>query len=233
MHKHKVVSDDEWMSARKALLEKEKEFTRMRDELSRERRKLPWRLVEKDYVFEGPDGKESLAGLFANSSQLLVYHFMFGPEWEEGCPSCSFWADNFNRIDIHLRQRDISFLAVSRAPLAKLSEYKNRLGWQFTWVSSYGSDFNFDYQVSFTDEQLQKESMYYNYRDTHFPSSEAPGVSVFFKNEKGNIYHTYSCYARGLDSLNGAYHHMDIVPKGRDEDDLPYPMAWVRRRDQY
>ncbi|MFT7460811.1 MAG: putative dithiol-disulfide oxidoreductase (DUF899 family) [Planctomycetota bacterium] len=193
MKNQKIVSSDEWIAMRKAFLIKEKEFTKARDALSQARRELPWRKVEKDYLVEGAAGKETLADLFGGSGQLIIYHFMFGPEWEEGCPSCSYWADNFNRIDLHLKQRDISFLAVSRAPLAKLDAYKKRLGWRFKWVSSHGSDFNFDYDVSFTPEQIEKGEVYYNYREMAFPSSEGPGISVFYKDDAGVIFHTYSC----------------------------------------
>ncbi len=233
MEKHKVVSRDDWISERKKHLKKEKEFTRLRDLLSKERRELPWVKVEKEYFFDGPNGKESLADLFEGKSQLIIYHFMYGPDWDEGCPSCSFWADNFNGIVVHLNHRDINLIAVSRAPLDKLDAYKKRMGWSFNWVSSYGNDFNWDYHVSFTPEEMEKEQMYYNYKTMSFPSDEGPGISVFYKNQKGEIFHTYSCYQRGLDMLNGAYHLMDLAPKGRDEDDLPYTMAWLERHDQY
>ena len=233
MLKRKVVTEDEWLAARKEFLHKEKEFTRMRDELSQARRELPWCKVEKEYVFNGINGQETLAELFGERSQLLIYHFMLGPDWKEGCPSCSFWADNFNGFDIHLKQRDITMIAISRAPLDQIEAYKTRMGWNFKWVSSYESDFNFDYQVSFTADQMQQGEVYYNYGLGSFPSEEGPGVSVFYKDEQGVVFHTYSTYARGLDMLNAAYHHMDLVPKGRDEDELPYPMAWIRRHDQY
>ena len=233
MKNHKVVSREEWLAERKKHLEKEKEFTRLRDQLSKNRRELPWVKVEKEYIFDGPNGKESLSDLFEGKSQLIVYHFMFGPDWDEGCPSCSFWADNFNGIVIHLNHRDINLVAISRAPLEKLEAYKKRLGWSFKWVSSYGNDFNWDYNVSFTKEEMEKEEMYYNYKKMSFPSDEGPGISVFYKKDKGEIFHTYSCYERGLDMLNGAYHYMDLAPKGRDEDELPYTMAWLERRDQY
>jgi predicted dithiol-disulfide oxidoreductase (DUF899 family) len=228
---HKVVSREEWLAVRKSFLVKEKEFTRARDELSRQRRELPWVEVEKSYAFDGPDGKVSLPDLFAGKSQLLVYHFMFGPDWGEGCPSCSFWADNYNGIVVHLANRDVSLVAISRAPLEKLEAYKRRMGWGFKWVSSLNNDFNRDFHVSFTPEE-QKTAVY-NYEARGFGSSEAPGASVFAKDEAGRVFHTYSCYARGLDMLNGAYHLLDLVPKGRDEDSLPYPMAWVRRHDKY
>jgi predicted dithiol-disulfide oxidoreductase (DUF899 family) len=228
---HKVVSNEEWLAARKGFLAKEKEFTRLRDELARQRRELPWVKVEKAYVFDGPNGKESLSDLFAGRGQLIVNHFMFGPDWNEGCPSCSFWADTYNGIVVHLQQRDASFVVVSRAPLEKLEAYKRRMGWSFKWVSSLNNDFNRDYHVSFTPEE-QKTAVY-NYTATGFGSSEAPGVSVFAKGEGGQIFHTYSCYARGLDMLNGAYQLLDVLPKGRDEQGLPHPMAWVRRHDKY
>ena len=228
---HQIVSRDAWLAARKALLAKEKAFTKERDALSQERRRLPWVKVDKTYVFEGPAGTETLADLFAGRNQLLVYHFMFGPDWTAGCPSCSFWADNYNGAVVHLNHRDVSLVAISRAPLAKLESYRNRMGWSFKWVSSYGNDFNRDYHVSFTPEEQKTAD--YNYKSAGFGSSEAPGVSVFSKGADGQIFHTYSCYARGLDMLNGAYHLLDLVPKGRDEQGLPYPMAWVRRHDAY
>ncbi len=233
MHDHKVVSREEWLVARKKHLAKEKEFTRLRDQLSQERRALPWVKVEKKYVFDGPNGKQTLADLFEGRSQLITYHFMYGPDWEEGCPSCSFWADNFNDVVIHLNHRDINLVAVSRARLETLAAYKRRMGWSFKWVSSYGSDFNYDYRVSFTSDETEKGEMFYNFRIGKFTSEELPGISVFYKNEQGDVFHTYSCYARGLDMLNGAYHYIDLVPKGRDEDALPYSMAWLRRHDQY
>ena len=228
---HQVVSREEWLAARKALLAKEKAFTHQREELSQARRRLPWVKVDKPYVFDGPAGRETLSDLFAGNSQLLVYHFMFGADWNEGCPSCSFWADNYNGVDVHLKHRDVTLVAVSRAPLAKLDAYKRRMGWSFKWVSSLGNDFNRDYHVSFTPEE-QKTAVY-NYAAAGFGSSEAPGVSVFAKDAAGAVFHTYSCYARGLDALNGAYQLLDLVPKGRDEQGLPHPMAWVRRHDKY
>lgn len=233
MQDHAVVSREDWLKARTALLEQEKEFTRARDALSSERRALPWVQIDKGYVFDGPSGKQSLADLFDGRSQLLIYHFMFGPDWEEGCPSCSFWADNFNGFTQHLAHRDVTMIAVSRAPLTKLEAYKKRMGWRFKWVSSFENDFNQDFEVSFSKEELESGGVRYNYRETSFPSDEAPGVSVFYKSEAGAVFHTYSCYSRGLDMLNAAYHHLDLVPKGRDEDDLPFSMAWVRRNDSY
>jgi len=229
----KVVSREEWLAARRELLAAEKELTRARDELSRRRRELPWVKVEKRYEFQSPNGKESLADLFDGRSQLLLYHFMFGPDWNEGCPSCSFWADNYDGTVVHLNHRDVSFVVVSRAPLEKLEAYRRRMGWSFKWVSSFGGDFNYDFRVSFTPEEMKRGEMDYNYRQMKFPSEEAPGISVFFRDGDGAVFHTYSCYSRGLDMLNGAYHHLDLVPKGRDEEGLPYSMAWLRRHDRY
>lgn len=233
LQKQDVVSYEEWMKICQEHLEKEKAFTRLRDQLSEQRRALPWTKVEKEYHFDSEAGHQSLSDLFAGKSQLIIYHFMFGPDWEAGCPSCSFWADNFNSIDVHLNARDITLIAVSRAPLKKLQAYKKRMGWVFNWVSSFESDFNTDFAVSFTEEELNSGQCYYNFKTSGFPVSEAPGVSVLYKNEEGEIFRTYSCYARGLDILNGAYNYMDIAPKGRDESELPMPMAWVRRRDEY
>jgi predicted dithiol-disulfide oxidoreductase (DUF899 family) len=233
MQNHKVVSSEAWLVARKEHLAKEKAFTRLRDQLSQERRELPWVKVDTEYLFDGPNGKETLSDLFEGRNQLIIYHFMYGPDWPDGCPSCSFWADNFNGIAIHLNHRDINLVAVSRARLDTLEAYKKRMGWDFKWVSSYGSDFNYDYHVSFIADEVEKEEMFYNFRIGKFPSEEAPGISVFYKNDQAEIFHTYSCYARGLDMLNGAYHYMDLVPNGRDEDALPYTMAWLRRHDQY
>ena len=233
MEGHRVVSHEEWLAARKELLRKEKELTRLRDELSRQRRDLPWERVDKTYRFDGPDGQETLSQLFAGRSQLVVYHFMFDPAWEAGCKSCSFWADNFDRIIIHLNHRDVTMIAVSRAPLAKLEAYRRRMGWTFKWVSSAGNDFNRDFHVSHTPEELASEQGFYNYVQQKPYASEAPGISVFLRDPDGALFHTYSCYARGLDMLNGAYHYLDLVPKGRDEDNLPSHSAWLRRRDEY
>ena len=231
MTDHKVVSKEDWVDARKVLLDKEKEFTRLRDELSAERRRLPWNRIEKDYSFDGPNGKQSLADLFGNNRQLLVYHFMYGPDWEEGCPSCSFWADNFNGVDVHLEHRDTTLLAISNTSVANIEAYKERMGWSFQWVSSAGTDFNQDFHVSFSPDEMAGEEVYYNYRKSPFPVSEAPGMSAFFKDEDGAIYHTYSTYARGLDILNGAYNMLDLTALGRHEDGKG--MAWLRRKDQY
>jgi predicted dithiol-disulfide oxidoreductase (DUF899 family) len=230
---HPVASHSEWVDARRTLLVKEKEFTRLRDELSRQRRELPWEKVDKDYSFEGAAGQVKLADLFAGKHQLIVYHFMLGPDWEAGCKSCSFWADNLNGIDIHLAHRDTSLVVISRAPLAKLDAYKKRMGWSFDWYSSFGSDFNFDYQVSFTPEQIAAGQAVYNYELRPNKMSELVGISVFYRDDEGDIFHTYSCYSRGVDMLNGAYHYLDLTSKGRDEAGLPHTMAWVRRRDEY
>ena len=230
----KVVPHTQWVEARKKLLAKEKEFTRVRDELSRSRRELPREKVEKPYVFEGPKGKETLADLFDGRSQLIVYHFMFGPGWKEGCPSCSFLADTFDGAAVHLAQRDVTFLAISRATLPEIQAFQKRMGWRFKWLSSFGTDFNFDYQVSTGKEEQGKSKVYYNYELTEFPSEERPGLSVFYKNEAGEIYHTYSTYARGLDILLTAYNFLDMTPKGRDEAEMkPHAMAWVRHHDRY
>jgi predicted dithiol-disulfide oxidoreductase (DUF899 family) len=231
LQQHKVVSHDEWTTARKEFLATEKEFSRVRDELSRKRRELPWEKVEKQYGFEGPQGKETLADLFGGRSQLVVYHFMLGPGWKEGCPSCSFLADHFDGSVVHLAQRDVTLVVASRAPLAEIEAFKKRMGWRFKWVSSFGSDFNSDYQVSSLKDASGKT--YYNYAMTDFPSEERPGASVFYKDAAGNIFHTYSTYARGLDILIGAYNFLDLTPKGRDEEGLKHGMAWVRHHDRY
>lgn len=230
---NRIVSREEWLKARLELLAAEKEFTSQRDALTRRRMAMPWARVEKPYQFEGPKGALSLADLFDGRSQLIVYHFMLAPDWEEGCTSCSFWADNFDGIPVHLKHRDVTFTAISRAPLARIEAYKKRMGWHFPWVSSYASDFNFDYHVSFTPEQVAEGKAYYNYALQPNSESEQVGISVFFRNESGELFHTYSCYARGVDMLNGAYHYLDLVPKGRDEDGFSFSMAWLRRHDQY
>lgn len=228
----RVVSETEWLVARKDLLTREKEFTRLRDELTRHRRDLPWVKVEKEYVFDGPKGRETLSDLFDGRSQLIVYHFMFGPGWEEGCKSCSYLADHFDGANRHLPHRDVTFVAVSRAPLSEFAPYKKRLGWRFNWLSSYGNDFNFDFHVSATEADKKKDKMYYNYETAELMSDELPGLSVFYKNENGEVFHTYSTYARGLDMLVGTYQFLDLVPKGRDENP-DSTMDWVRRHDEY
>jgi len=227
----KVVSEAEWVVARKELLKKEKEFTQQRDSLSAERRKLPWVKIDKEYVFDGPKGKETLADLFDGRSQLIVYHFMFGPDWEEGCPSCSFLCDHIDGTLAHLEHHDVTLLAISRAPLSHLEAYKKRMGWQFKWVSSFGSDFNFDYHVSFTEKEIAKGKIYYNYEMTE-GGEEQPGISVFYKDESGDIFHTYSSYARGGDLLIGTYNFLDLTPLGRGEE-KGEGMDWVRRHDRY
>lgn len=232
MTEHRIVNHEEWLEARQRLLAKEKEFTQLRDALARERRELPWERVEKQYVFHGENGEETLAALFGQRSQLIVYHFMYDPDWEIGCKGCSFWADNFNGIIPHLAQRDVSLVAVSLAPLEKLKAQARAFGWTFKWVSSQGSDFNFDYNVSFTAESLAQGEAIYNYTTQKINRSALPGVSAFLK-EGGEIFHTYSTYARGLDMLNTAYHYLDIAPRGRDEEGLPHPMAWVKHRIAY
>jgi predicted dithiol-disulfide oxidoreductase (DUF899 family) len=233
MQDHKVVSRDEWIEARTQLLRQEKELTRLRDQLNAQRRDLPWVRVDKEYVFEGPDGKTSLGGLFGDKSQLIIQHFMFGPDWDAGCKSCSFWADNFNGFIVHLGQRDIAFVAVSQAPLNRIEEYRKRMGWSFDWVSSYGTDFNHDYNVSFTPEEIDAGEIFHNYTSRKTSMTELPGISVFARDAKGSVFHTYSCYERGLDMMNAAYHYIDLVPRGRNEAGLPFPQAWVRRHDEY
>jgi predicted dithiol-disulfide oxidoreductase (DUF899 family) len=230
---HPIVSQEEWLAARKELLKKEKEITRLGDELSAERRKLPWVNVKKNYVFEAPGGKVALPDLFAGRSQLVVQHFMFGPDWQEGCPSCSFMADHVDGMLPHLAARDLTMVAVSRAPLAKIEAFKKRMGWRFKWVSSYDGDFNADFHVSFSKEDLARGEVNYNYTEQEFPSEEAPGLSVFYKDAAGSVFHTYSIYGRGVEVLMGAYRILDLVPKGRDEDHLEFSMEWVRHHDRY
>ena len=231
--KHRVVSHKAWIEARRKFLAKEKRFTRLRDELARRRRALPWEKVEKQYVFDGPKGRETLPELFDGSSQLVVYHFMFAPDWNEGCKHCSFWADNFNGLGIHLNHRDVSFVAISRAPLEKLEAFKRRMDWSFKWVSSGGNDFNYDYQASFTPQEVESGAAFFNYSKSDVGATDREGVSVFYKDAGGAVFHTYSSYARGIDMLNTAYHYLDLVPKGRDEDDLEFTQAWVRHHDKY
>ncbi len=228
--RHATVSRDEWLAARKALLAREKEFTKARDELSAARRGLPWVKVDKTYVFDGADRRQSLAELFAGRAQLIVYHFMFAPDWNAGCPHCSHWADNFNAVIVHLNHRDVTMVAVSRAPYEKLAAYRKRMGWSFKWLSSFGNDFNRDFGVAFTPEEVADKKAFYNYvlQDPRAPERE--GVSVFFK-DGGDVFHTYSSYARGIDLLNTDYNYLDLTPKGRDENGRgPF---WVRRHDEY
>ena len=232
MNHPEIVSEAEWLVARKDLLAREKEFSRQRDVLSAARRQMPWVKIDKEYVFDGPKGKETLADLFDGHSQLIVYHFMFGPGWEEGCKSCSYLADHFDGANWHLPHRDVAFVVVSRAPLSEFEPYKKRMGWRFKWVSSYENDFNFDYHVSFTKDEEAKGTVYYNYGIGEFMSDELPGLSVFYKDENGDIFHSYSTYARGLDILVGTYNFLDLVPKGRNENPES-TMDWVHRHDQY
>jgi predicted dithiol-disulfide oxidoreductase (DUF899 family) len=233
METPKIVSRDEWVEARMQHLKQEKELTRLRDKLSAQRRDLPWVRVDTDYVFDGPDGKIGLPQLFGDKSQLIVQHFMFGPDWDAGCKSCSFWADNFNGIVVHLQQRDIAFVVISQAPFSRIEEYRKRMGWGFNWVSSFGTDFNHDYNVSFTPEETAAGDVYYNYKPRKTSMTELPGISVFFKDAQGDVFHTYSCYERGLDMMNAAYHYIDLVPNGRNEAGLSFPQAWVHRHDEY
>ncbi len=230
----KVVAKDDWLRARIELLEKEKAHSRARDELTNARGSLPWVRVDKEYVFEGPGGRESLGDLFQGKSQLIVYHFMFDTDWDEGCKSCSFLADHYGSSVAHIAQRDVALATVSKAPWQKFDAFKKRMGWTFKWVSSEHCDFNRDYNVSFTDDEIANHEANYNFRDgATFPVREAPGISVFAKDGDGRIFHTYSAYARGLENFIGAYHLLDLVPKGRDEADLAYGMEWVRHRDRY
>jgi len=228
----KVVSEAEWIEARKELLAKEKALTRQRDALAQERLQFPWLKVEKNYVFDTPVGKKPLADLFGGKNQLAIYHFMLGVDWEAGCPSCSLITDQMDPMAIHLAQRDVRLVLVSHAPLAKIEEFKKRMGWKLPWASSFGSDFNFDFGVSVPKEDVGKEVLY-NFAPSKFPSEERPGMSVFYKNANGEVFHTYSMYARGLEDLMGLYAILDRVPKGRDEAGLPHGMAWVRHHDRY
>jgi predicted dithiol-disulfide oxidoreductase (DUF899 family) len=231
--KHRVVSHKAWIGARRKFLAKEKKFTRLRDELAWQRRALPWETVDKQYVFDGPKGRETLAELFDGRSQLIVYHFMFAPDWDEGCKHCSFWADNFDGLGIHLNHRDVTFVAISRAPLAKLDAFKKRMDWSFKWVSSGRNDFNYDYQASFTPQEVESGAAFFNYSKSDVGVTDREGVSVFCKDQSGALFHTYSSYARGIDMLNAAYHYLDLVPKGRDEDALEFTQSWVRFHDRY
>ena len=227
-----IATPEQWRAKRVELLAKEKDLSRVRDALSRERRELPWVPVEEEYVFQTTDGDRTLSELFGPRSQLLLYHFMFGPDWDEGCPSCSFWMDSFDGTQVHLAHRDVELVVVSRAPLERLQAYRGRMGWGFRWVSSLGNRFNFDYGVSFTEDE-RRDGAEYNFAFTAHPGDELPGVSVFAKDAAGTVFHTYSSYSRGLDVLNACYQLLDLVPKGRDEADLPHPAVWLRRHDAY
>jgi predicted dithiol-disulfide oxidoreductase (DUF899 family) len=230
----KLVSRDEWLTARKELLKQEKELTRQRDALSAKRRELPWVRVEKEYVFDTPKGKQTLANLFDGRSQLVVNHFMLGPGWKEGCVGCSFGADHIEGALVHLEHHDVTVVVVSRAPLHEIEAYKKRMGWRFNWVSSYDSDFNYDYHVSFTKDDVTKGRVYYNFEMTEALIEELPGLSVFYKDAAGDIFHTYSSYARGAEELLGTYMVLDLTPKGRNETGPNHNlMDWVRRHDRY
>ena len=229
----KIVSKDEWLEARKKLLAEEKDFTKKRDALTAKRQEMPWVLIEKDYRFQSDGGEVGLVDLFTENDQLLIYHFMFGPDWTEGCPSCSFWADSYNGTDVHMRAAGVSLAAISNTSVEKINVYKSRMGWSFPWVSSMGSDFNRDFQVGFTKGEIERADKVYNFGTIPFPSTEGPGISIFAKDDEGSIYHTYSTYARGLDMLNGAYHMIDLTPQGRISEKEHGIMHWLRRRDQY
>lgn len=233
MEMHKIVTHKQWIAARKSFLRKEKAFTRKRDHLSAQRRALPWEKVETIYTFHASRGNVTLHDLFENHPQLIVYHFMFGHDWEEGCPGCSYLADHFDGMLPHLHARNTAFSVISHAPLEKILPFKDRMGWHFPWVSSFGSAFNHDFNVSFSREEMQAGKVYYNYEKQEFPSEEAPGLSVFFKNKDGEIFHTYSTYGRGLDILVGTYNYLDLTPLGRDEAKLERPMQWLRHHDRY
>lgn len=228
-----VVTRDDWLAERRRLLAREKELTRLRDEVARERRALPWVRLEQDYRFDTPAGPRRMSDLFDGRRQLLVQHFMLGPGWPQGCPSCSYMADHLEGMRVHLAQRDVTLLVVSRAPLAEIEAFRRRMGWQFTWVSSHGSDFNRDFHVSFTPEEQARGEVYYNYHMTAFPATEAPGISVFCRDDTGAVFHAYSTYGRGVEVMMGTYALIDLTPRGRDEDGLPHPMAWVRHHDRY
>lgn len=230
---HAIVSRDQWLTERQALLAREKELTQLRDQIARERRALPWVRVEKDYVFEGLEGRRTLADLFEGRRQLLVQHFMLGPDWEQGCPSCSYMADHTDGMLPHLAQRDVTLVAISRAPLARIERFRQRMGWRFPWVSSHGSDFNHDFHVSFSPEALARGEVNYNYALRPFPSEEAPGISAFCQGDAGDVFHTYSTYGRGVEVMMGTYNLLDLAPKGRSERDVPNKMEWVRHHDRY
>ena len=231
MQQHPIVTRDEWLAARTALLAREKELTRASDRLSAERRSLPWVRVEKTYVFDTPEGRQTLGDLFDGRSQLIVKHFMLGPGWEEGCVGCSFHADHIDGARVHLENHDVTLLVVSRAPLPEIEAFKQRMGWHFRWVSSFESDFNFDYHVSFSPDEIAKGVVYYNYALREFQSDEMSGISVFCKDADGDIFHTYSSYARGNEMLLGTYNYLDLTPKGRNE--TRNLTDWVRHHDRY
>jgi predicted dithiol-disulfide oxidoreductase (DUF899 family) len=227
---HPVVSQEQWVTERRKLLAREKELTRLRDQVALERRALPWVRVDKLYRFDTPEGARTLADLFGGHRQLIVQHFMLGPGWEAGCPSCSFMADHTDGMSVHLAARDVAFVAISRAPLAEIERFRRRMGWKFRWVSSFGSDFNHDFHVSFAPQEAQGQ-VYYNYGLQDFEGDELPGISVFYRNDASEVFHTYSAYRRGVEAMMGTYNLLDLAPKGRDEGDGP--MAWVRHHDRY
>jgi len=233
MQSHKIVSRDEWIAARRDLLAKEKALLRAKDTVRRETRELPWVKVDKNYVFEGPNGKETLADLFAGRSQLVVKHFMMGPGWKEGCLGCSFGADQVDGSVIHLINHDVMFVAISRAPYPEIADYHKRMGWKFKWVSSYGSDFNYDYNVSFTEADKARGKVIYNFEEIDYPFEEMPGYSVFYKDDAGDVFHTYSTFARGTELVGGVYGFLDVTPKGRNEPPGGNLTSWVRRHDEY
>jgi predicted dithiol-disulfide oxidoreductase (DUF899 family) len=230
---HPIVSREEWIAARRALLAKEKQLTRQRDQLAADRRSLPWVKIDKAYVFDGPNGRMTLADLFQGRSQLVIQHFMFGPDWEEGCVGCSFGADHVDAARQHFEHRDLSFAAVSRTALSRIEAFRRRMGWRFLWVSSLDSDFNYDFDVSFTKEQIAQGKVTYNYAPVSSQSEDLSGISVFYKDEAGGIFHTYSTFGRGDELLGTAYMYLDLAPKGRDEGGLPFPSAWWRHHDKY
>ncbi len=231
---HPVVSPEAWLEARRALLEEEKELTRLKDRLSIKRRELPWTRVAKEYVFDGSSGRETLAQLFDGRSQLIVQHFMFPPDWEEGCEGCSFTADHVDGANLHLPHHDVTLVVVSRAPLAKLEAFRKRMGWKFKWVSSHGSDFNYDFHVSFTPESIARGTALDNYRPAGDDAGETGGHSVFYKDGSGTVYHTYSTFARGDEQMIGTYNYLDITPKGRNETGPHFHLGdWVRLHDRY
>ena len=232
VNNHPVVSKDRWLDERKKLLAREKELTHLRDQIARERRALPWVRIDKAYTFDAPEGKRTLADLFEGRRQLMVQHFMLAPGWEQGCKSCSYMADHTDGMTVHLAHREVTFIAISRAPLAEIERFRRRMGWQFKWVSSHGSDFNHDFYVSFTPEEKAKGHVYYNYATQSFGSEELPGISVFYKNDAGDVFHAYSTYGRGVEAMMGTYSLLDLTPKGRDEQD-GRGMAWVRHHDRY
>ena len=233
MTTHMTVTRDAWLEARRDLLAAEKDLTRRNDQVAQLRRQLPWVRVDKDYMFEGPDGRQRLADLFDGRSQLLVQHFMFTPGDEEVCPSCCFMADHSDGMTVHLAHRDVTFVAISRAPFAEIERFRRRMGWQFKWVSSHGSDFNYDFGVSFSPAEVARGKLNYNYGTWPHTGEEWPGVSVFYKDEAGDVFHTYSTYGRGVEVMMGTYRLLDLTPKGRDEEGLQYTMAWVRHHDRY